>query len=124
MSPHLYRRLMRDKLARLRHRAATHEPHDDTHGVSMLTLNQLSAVRPATRGREKPCHDHHHHLPGAGSQDHRRSDEYAEWNPATDALRVVVVDRESATVTFAVRADASEAFVHRSSMPTPRLEVA
>ena len=36
-----------------------------------------------------------------------------EWNPATDALRVVVVDRESAAVTFAVRAeDASDAFVH------------
>jgi hypothetical protein len=36
-----------------------------------------------------------------------------EWNPATDALRVVVVDRESAAVTFPVRAeDASEAFLH------------
>lgn len=36
-----------------------------------------------------------------------------EWNPATDALRVVVVDRESAAVIFPVRAeDASDAFVH------------
>ena len=36
-----------------------------------------------------------------------------EWNPMTDALRVVVVDRESAAVTFAVRAeDACDAFVH------------
>jgi hypothetical protein len=36
-----------------------------------------------------------------------------EWSPATDALRVVVVDRESAAVTFPVRAqDASDAFVH------------
>jgi hypothetical protein len=36
-----------------------------------------------------------------------------EWNAATDALRVVVVDRESATVTFPVRAeDASDAFIH------------
>jgi hypothetical protein len=36
-----------------------------------------------------------------------------EWNPATDALRVVVVDRESEAVTFPVRAeDASDAFVH------------
>jgi hypothetical protein len=36
-----------------------------------------------------------------------------EWNPATAALRVVVVDRESATVTFGVRAeDAADAFVH------------
>jgi len=36
-----------------------------------------------------------------------------EWNPATDALRVVVVDRDSAAVTFPVRSeDASDAFVH------------
>ena len=36
-----------------------------------------------------------------------------EWNPATDALRIVVVDRESAAVTFPVTAaDASDAFVH------------
>jgi hypothetical protein len=35
------------------------------------------------------------------------------WQPATDALRVVVVDRESGAVTFAVRAeDASAGFVH------------
>jgi hypothetical protein len=36
-----------------------------------------------------------------------------EWNPATAALRIVVVDREGAAVTFPVRAqDASDAFVH------------
>jgi len=36
-----------------------------------------------------------------------------EWNPATDALRIVAVDHASETVTFAVRAaDASDAFVH------------
>ena len=36
-----------------------------------------------------------------------------EWHPATTALRVVIVDRECATVTFAVRAeDAADAFVH------------
>ena len=36
-----------------------------------------------------------------------------EWNPATDALRVVVVDRESEGVTFPVSAaDASDAFTH------------
>ena len=36
-----------------------------------------------------------------------------EWNPATDALRIVVVDRESAAVTFPVTAaDASHAFIH------------
>ena len=36
-----------------------------------------------------------------------------EWNPATVAVRVVVVDRERAAVSFPVRAqDASDAFVH------------
>lgn len=36
-----------------------------------------------------------------------------EWNPATDALRIVVVDRESEAVAFPVSAaDASDAFVH------------
>ena len=36
-----------------------------------------------------------------------------EWNPATDALRIVVVDHASEAVTFAVRAaDAADAFVH------------
>ena len=36
-----------------------------------------------------------------------------EWNPATAALRVVVVDREGAAVTFGVRAEeAADAFVH------------
>jgi hypothetical protein len=36
-----------------------------------------------------------------------------EWNPANAALRVVVLDRESEAVSFAVRAeDASNAFIH------------
>lgn len=36
-----------------------------------------------------------------------------EWNSATGALRIVVVDHASEAVTFAVRAaDASDAFVH------------
>jgi hypothetical protein len=36
-----------------------------------------------------------------------------EWNPATDALRIVMVDRGSESVTFPVSAaDASDAFVH------------
>jgi hypothetical protein len=36
-----------------------------------------------------------------------------EWNPATDAVRVVVVDRQRAAVTVPVSAaDASDAFVH------------
>jgi hypothetical protein len=36
-----------------------------------------------------------------------------EWNPTTDALRIVVVDHGSEAVRFPVRAaDASDAFVH------------
>ena len=36
-----------------------------------------------------------------------------EWNPETDALRIVVVDRESEAVTFPVSAaDAPDAFAH------------
>ena len=36
-----------------------------------------------------------------------------EWNPATDALRIVVVDHASEAVTFPVRAaEASDAFIH------------
>jgi hypothetical protein len=48
--------------------------------------------------------------------DHRTADGLAvtlEWHPATEALRVVVVDRDGDAVTFPVRAeDASDAFVH------------
>ncbi len=60
---------------------------------------------------------HHRELPGSYRQlDQRTADGLAvtlEWNPATAALRVVVADRDSAAVSFAVRAeDASDAFMH------------
>jgi hypothetical protein len=36
-----------------------------------------------------------------------------EWNPETDALRIVLVDRESEAVAFPVSAaDARDAFIH------------
>jgi hypothetical protein len=47
MSPYLYRRLMREKLARLRQHAGA--PLSHTHGahrVSLLALNPVPAVRP------------------------------------------------------------------------------
>jgi hypothetical protein len=47
MSPYLYRRLMREQLARLRRHAAA--PLSRTYGarrVSLLALNQVPAVRP------------------------------------------------------------------------------
>ena len=47
MSPYLYRRLMRDKLARLRHRAGARTSHKyGAHSVSLLALNPVSAVGP------------------------------------------------------------------------------
>jgi hypothetical protein len=60
---------------------------------------------------------HHQGLPGSYRElDQRTADGLTvtlEWNPATAALRIVVVDRESAAVTFPVHAqDASDAFVH------------
>ena len=47
MSPYLYRRLMREKLARLRQHAGA--PLSHTHGarrVSLLALNLLPSVEP------------------------------------------------------------------------------
>ena len=47
MSPYLYRRLMRDKLARLRQHAGAPPSHTHgAHSVSLLALNPVSAVRP------------------------------------------------------------------------------
>jgi hypothetical protein len=47
MSPYLYRRLMREKLARLRRHAGA--PSSHTHGArgaSLLALNLVPAVQP------------------------------------------------------------------------------
>ena len=48
--------------------------------------------------------------------DQRNADGLAvtlEWNPATEGLRIVVLDHASEAVTFPVSAaDASDAFVH------------
>ena len=60
---------------------------------------------------------HHQGLPGSYRELNQRTADgltvTLEWNPATAAVRVVVVDRERAAVSFPVRAqDASDAFVH------------
>ena len=60
---------------------------------------------------------HHQGLPASYRELNQRTADgltvTLEWNPATAALRVVVVDRERAAVSFPVRAqDASDAFVH------------
>ena len=60
---------------------------------------------------------HHQGLPASYRELNQRTADgltvTLEWNPATAAVRVVVVDRERAAVSFPVRAqDASDAFVH------------
>jgi hypothetical protein len=46
MSPYLYRRLMRDKLARVRRRAGAQlSPTHGVHSVSLLAINPVPAVR-------------------------------------------------------------------------------
>ena len=111
MSPYLYRRLMREKLAQLRQRAgAPREPqlprYSAQPGICRRTAPRAVERSPATTTTPTTYRE----------LDQRTADGLAvtlEWNPATDALRVVVVDRESAAVTFPVRAeDASDAFVH------------
>jgi hypothetical protein len=66
-----------------------------------------------TRGREDPDVS----PPSPHRQlNQRTTDRLAvtlEWNPTTDALRIVVVDHGGEAVSFPVRAaDASDAFVH------------
>ena len=47
MSPYLYRRLMREKLARLRRHAGAPLSHTQSaHRASMLALNPVPAIRP------------------------------------------------------------------------------
>ena len=47
MSPYLYRRLMREKLARLRQPAGAPSSHTlGDHRASVLALNPIPAVRP------------------------------------------------------------------------------
>jgi hypothetical protein len=115
MSPYLYRRLMREKLARLRRHAGA--PLSHTHGArrafaarAQPSPCRTAALRAVERSTVVATPTTYREL------DQRTADGLAvtlEWNPATDGLRVVVVDRESAAVTFPVRAeDASDAFVH------------
>jgi|SRR5450755_448281 len=115
MSSYLYRRLMRERLARLRrHAGAPVEPHARrSRGVAARAQPRpcrTAALRAVERSTVVSTPTTYREL------DQRTADGLAvtlEWNPATDALRVVVVDRDSATVTFPVRAeDASDAFVH------------
>ena len=115
MSPYLYRRLMREKLARLRQRAgAAHELQvrrsQRVAASAQAGICGRTAPRAVERNPAMTTPTTYREL------DQRTADGLTvtlEWNPATAALRVVVVDRESAAVTFPVRAeDASDAFAH------------
>ena len=113
MSPYLYHRLMREKRVRLRRHAGAPLSDGAHDGV-------------AARARPGPCHPtalraiQSNAVAMAPSiyreLDQRTADGLEvtlEWNPETDALRIVIVDRESQAVTFPVSAaDAPDAFVH------------
>ena len=115
MSPYLYRRLMHEKLARLRQHSDAASSH--TQGAHRGVAARAQPGRCRTTALRAVDRNPVVSPPSPYRQlNQRTADGLAvtlEWNPATDALRVVVVDRESATVTFPVRAeDASDAFVH------------
>ena len=115
MSPYVYRRLMHEKLARLRQHsdAASSHTHGAHRGCGCSRSTRTLQYDRTTGGREDPVVS----PPSPYRQlNQRTADGLAvtlEWNPTTDALRIVVVDHASEAVRFPVRAaDASDAFVH------------
>ncbi len=114
MSPYLYRQLMSERLVRRRqHAGAPHEPQVRRSHPVGARAQTGSCSRTAPRAIQKN--------PDWTTATYRELDQRTadgltvtlEWNPATDGLRVVVVDREIRVVTFAVPAeDASDAFAH------------
>ena len=114
MSPHLYHRLMREKLARLRQPAGAPSSHTlGNHRASVRAQPdpcRTTALRAVERNRVVTTPSTYRQL------NQRTADGLAvtlEWNPATHGLRIVVVDHASEAVTFPVHAaDASDAFVH------------
>ena len=115
MSPYLYRRLMREKIARLRQHAGA--PLRHTHGAHSGVAARAQPGPCGTRALGAVERDPVVTAPATYRQlDQRTADGLAvtlEWHPVTDALRIVVVDRASEAVTFPVAAaDASNAFVH------------
>src|ERR1700757_1377617 len=104
MSPYLYRRLMREQRARLRQHPgapSSDRAHEGVagraqpgpcHPTSLRAIESNAVARAPSIYREL---------------DRRTTDGLEvtlEWNPMTDAVRIVVVDRESQTVTFPVSA--------------------
>ena len=113
MSPYLYRRLMREQRARLRQHAdaaLSHGVHEGLAARAQPGPCRTTALRAADGSAVVTTATTYRQL------DQRTADSLEvtlEWNPATDALRIVLVDRESEAVTFPVSAaDAPDAFVH------------
>ena len=113
MSPYLYHRLMREQHARLRqHPGAplSDRAHEDVAARAQPGPCHPAALRAVESNAVAMAPSIYREL------DRRTTDGLEvtlEWNPMTDALRIVVVDRESQAVTFPVSAaDASDAFVH------------
>ena len=114
MSPYLYHRLMRERLARRReHTGALHERR--------LSRSHCVAARAQPGGRSRIAPRAIERYPATTTAAYRELDQRTtdgltvtlEWNPVTGGLRVVVVDREIRTIAFVVRAeDASDAFAH------------
>jgi hypothetical protein len=113
MSPYLYHRLMREKRARLRQHAGAPLSDGAQEGVAARARPgpcRITTLRAADRSAVATTATTYRQL------DQRTADGLEvtlEWNPETDALRIVVVDRVSEAVTFPVSAaDAPDAFVH------------
>src|SRR5437764_12800060 len=88
MSPYLYRRLMHEKLARLRQHpdAASSHTHGSHRGCGCSRSTRTLQYDRTTRGREEPCREP---PPTYRQLDQRTVDGLAvtlEWNPTTDAL--------------------------------------
>ena len=113
MSPYLYRHLMREQRARLRQHAGaplSDRAHEGVAARAQPGPCRTTELRAADRSAVVTTATTYRQL------DQRTADGLEvtlEWNPATDALRIVLVDRESEAVTFPVSAvDAPDAFVH------------
>ena len=115
MSPYLYRRLVHERLARLRQHPDAASSH--THGAHRGEAARAQPGRCRTTALRAVERNPVVSPPSPYRQlNQRTADGLAvtlEWNPTTDALRIVVVDHASEVVRFPVRAaDASDAFVH------------
>jgi hypothetical protein len=111
VSPYLYRRLKREQRARLRQPPGG--PFDDRAHKRVAARASARSVpydRAADGSAVVTTATTYRQL------DQRTADGLEvtlEWNPATDALRIALVDREGEALTFPVSAaDAPDAFVH------------